>query len=62
MDRVLFWASSFVTGCLFCASKIGTGCFFELPTLGTRLACILLISQGILSRVSNLKADSLKIA
>ena len=37
--------------------------FFEVPTLGTRLTCILLISQAIISRIpslfSSLRADSL---
>ena len=49
----------------FSDSRIGTGCFFELPTLGTHLACILLIFQAIISQTpshfASLRADSLKI-
>ena len=51
LDRVPYWASSFGTGCLFWASGIGTGSFFELSALGTRLACILLIFQAIISKI-----------
>ena len=63
LDRVPFWAFSFGTGCHFWASGIGTGSFYKLSTLGTRLACILLIFQAIISRIPShfFQPNSLKM-
>ena len=49
-------------GCLFELPALAQGVFFELPTLGTRLACILLIFQAIISQIQpNNNRNSLKM-
>ena len=47
LDRVPFLRLHHWHRVSFLASRIGTGCLFELSTLGTRLACILLIFRPL---------------
>ena len=47
----LFELPALARGVFLELPELGQGAFFELPTLGTRLACILLIFQAIISRI-----------